>query len=420
MGLKSLNASGYPPLDELELEFGERLTIITGDNGYGKSFILNLIFWQLSKVWTGRVYPHSQTAPKVSLSLDTGARKLDEINTRSTPQNSHLVLYAKSDGGFSTWDPAAPTNLTNLSEADVWNGDGTFPGIRSILDKVVKSGEKPSFLWRSLFDGTNPLLKLSASVINIDQINAILASIIPVEPFTLVTGNSQGVEFTFGTVPFDHASQATRRLFSLIFMLVKTIGEHQHFSTERGYPTPIERVIIMLDEPEAHLHPKWQRTVLPGIVQNIPNLHSSANAKFQFIVTSHAPLVLASIESIFQNNIDSIYTLEVAPYRSPKDEFGIPKTDADQRLKTIVARPFLFDKLGTADSWLASSLFKVEPMSIESEGAIKTAQSAMRSGERNPNALANVSTLLSNNLSADHPFLIEWNFYSDKFAGKRK
>jgi predicted ATP-binding protein involved in virulence len=51
--------------------------------------------------------------------------------------------------------------------------------------------------------------------------------------------------------------------------------------------------IILIDEIELHLHPKWQRNILPALTKTFPNV--------QFIVTTHSPQIVSSVpnESIF-------------------------------------------------------------------------------------------------------------------------
>ncbi|MEY2927048.1 MAG: hypothetical protein RL367_1525, partial [Pseudomonadota bacterium] len=46
--------------------------------------------------------------------------------------------------------------------------------------------------------------------------------------------------------------------------------------------------IVMVDEIDLHLHPEWQRSVVPRLAAAFPNL--------QFIFTSHSPLVASTVE----------------------------------------------------------------------------------------------------------------------------
>ena len=47
--------------------------------------------------------------------------------------------------------------------------------------------------------------------------------------------------------------------------------------------------VVLIDEVELHLHPAWQRTVLPCLLKTFPNV--------QFLVTTHSPLVLAQLNT---------------------------------------------------------------------------------------------------------------------------
>ncbi len=57
-----------------------------------------------------------------------------------------------------------------------------------------------------------------------------------------------------------------------------------------GLSDPLEgQGIVLIDEIELHLHPKWQREVIPALMTTFPNI--------QFIVTTHSPQVLSRVDS---------------------------------------------------------------------------------------------------------------------------
>ena len=56
--------------------------------------------------------------------------------------------------------------------------------------------------------------------------------------------------------------------------------------------------IVLVDEIELHLHPEWQKSVLPRLLQTFPNV--------QFVVTTHSPLVLAQLNSLLYRMQDEI------------------------------------------------------------------------------------------------------------------
>ncbi len=55
-------------------------------------------------------------------------------------------------------------------------------------------------------------------------------------------------------------------------------------------PDPLQSDgIVLIDEIELHLHPKWQRTVIPALRATFPNI--------QFIIATHSPQVLSEVEN---------------------------------------------------------------------------------------------------------------------------
>jgi predicted ATP-binding protein involved in virulence len=55
------------------------------------------------------------------------------------------------------------------------------------------------------------------------------------------------------------------------------------------FPSPIKETtgIVLIDEVDLHLHPKWQQTVLSDLCKAFP--------KIQFIVTTHSPQVISTV-----------------------------------------------------------------------------------------------------------------------------
>ena len=51
-----------------------------------------------------------------------------------------------------------------------------------------------------------------------------------------------------------------------------------------------EEAVVLVDEIDLHLHPKWQRDIVPTLSKEFPNV--------QFIVTTHSPHVLQSMEDV--------------------------------------------------------------------------------------------------------------------------
>lgn len=87
-------------------------------------------------------------------------------------------------------------------------------------------------------------------------------------------------------VLFSHLSDGYRNLIALaadIAWRALRLNPHDAENMPEGI-----RGVVLIDEVALHLHPGWQREVLPSLRRTFPNV--------QFIVSTHSPQVLASVE----------------------------------------------------------------------------------------------------------------------------
>ena len=73
--------------------------------------------------------------------------------------------------------------------------------------------------------------------------------------------------------------------------------------------------IVLIDEIDLHLHPQWQRIVIPSFTSTFPNCH--------FIVTTHSPQVLSNVkrENVFI--LEDYQLVEVTPHTYGQDSNSI-------------------------------------------------------------------------------------------------
>jgi hypothetical protein len=130
--LKELDLRGVGPAPELRFDFGRRINVITGDNGVGKSFVLDVAWWAMTRTWAG--YPanperRSLARPSIRFLYQGIGRSIEQTSEfdyqtqawrrrPERPANPGMVVYARADGGFSVWDPAR-NYLKNAPSRDV-------------------------------------------------------------------------------------------------------------------------------------------------------------------------------------------------------------------------------------------------------------------------------------------------------------
>jgi predicted ATP-binding protein involved in virulence len=84
--------------------------------------------------------------------------------------------------------------------------------------------------------------------------------------------------------------------------------------------------VVLIDEIELHLHPQWQREVLPALQKTFPNI--------QFIVTTHSPQVLSRVHK------DDIFILDSNKvYKPSSNPIGRSSSDILEEVMFVTKRP---------------------------------------------------------------------------------
>ena len=78
-------------------------------------------------------------------------------------------------------------------------------------------------------------------------------------------------------------------------------------------------------EIDLHLHPEWQRNIIPALLRTFPNL--------QFVVTTHSPIVLSYIDSESIRLIEDFKLVEKLPPTWGRDPNSILTEIFDQPLR---------------------------------------------------------------------------------------
>lgn len=130
-------------------------------------------------------------------------------------------------------------------------------------------------------------------------------------------------EYLFGKkgaqVPYPALSDGYRAFLGWLGDLLYHICE----TCPSGHKLVENKGLVMVDEIDLHLHPKWQMTVLQTLAKELPNI--------QFIVTSHSPLIVGSLEWM---NIILMQPGVRQSSTAKRIEWAVHGLDADQILLT--------------------------------------------------------------------------------------
>ncbi len=87
-----------------------------------------------------------------------------------------------------------------------------------------------------------------------------------------------------GTLPFNTLSQGTQSIIQWLTHLVIGYAEYYDFPDDLAD----QPGVLIIDEIDAHLHPSWQRRIIPTLTERFPNL--------QIFCSTHSPLMLAGLK----------------------------------------------------------------------------------------------------------------------------
>jgi hypothetical protein len=425
--LQSLKLQNVGPAEEMNIEFTPRLNFITGDNGLGKTFLLDIAWWVLTGSWVS--HPAKLRPSKNPVEFPIQARQtfasdvayehfaqyltnfqtwLTGTQTFNMPEKVELselasmVLNIRSDGSFAIWDRVRNSNKHLESQSDrpgvflfsaeqVW--DGLEINKRTFCNGLIRD-------WVSWQEGKKEAF---------EQLVGVLEKLSPSPSEPLTPGQPTRLSLddvrdqpTLNMpyqqeVPLVHASAGIKRIVSLAYLLVWAWREHLQ-ACKLLRTEPSTEIVFLVDEVESHLHPQWQRRIIPALMDVMGVITGEESVRIQLITTTHSPLVLASTETLFDEKKDCVWELELQ-----KGE--------------VVLEKYPWSKQGDVNHWLTSSVFDlVEPASLDAEIAIREAKHFLRlpSEQQSLETARELTEKLGLALPFTDSFLIRWQYFVDQ------
>ena len=400
--LAKLELRNVGPTDHMDMQLSQRINIITGDNGLGKTFLMDCAWWALTDTWVGNMArpKDPEGSKKSTISFDISGKN-KKGNSQSVPYDnrnfswkrnasndtiSGLIVYALVDGSYAVWDPAKINSkqVNVFSRKQVWNGyENVIEGLIRDWVKWQNTPEKYPF---DIF--TQVLKEMSPPDIG------------PLEPGTPVRVPTDSreiptVKYPYGSIPITNSSAGVSRIVTLAYLIVWAWNEHKENCKYRGIK-PDSRIVVMVDELEAHLHPKWQRTILPALTE--VQKYLAPELESQFIIATHSPLIMASAECIFRPEIDKIFQITLS-----KESSDAILTEEE------------FIKYGQVNSWLTSPIFDLgQARSIDAENAITKAKRLQLEDEPNNSEVIAVHEELLASLAQNDSFWPRWLYFAEQ------
>lgn len=383
---KSLKLEGWRQFDNIEIELHPRLTIITGANGSGKSSILRifsrhfgfdkpylstprLVEGRLSYSegvlarWLGKLgnlFSRADTDPGIGRLEYTDGLHADLSVPSANGAQYHLNfsqmsgipgLHVDSHHAVLTYQPVSsvpahlttPEQILNHYNNEVRNiysgyhsGGSSIYRMKESIISMIMFGEKTSRA------AGNPVL--------VDALNGFIDILRKVLPPSIgfidleIRHNEIVVKTRSGSFMLDAASGGVSTLFDIAWRLYMFSLTNPAF-------------VVTMDEPENHLHPSMQRSLLNRLLEAFPLA--------QFIVATHSPFIVSSVKD------SNVYVLRYRTSTGERhDGEAVPETTESrvisERLDTVnraaSANQILREVLGveaTIPEWVVTDVQKI-------------------------------------------------------------
>ena len=203
-------------------------------------------------------------------------------------------------------------------------------------------------------------------------------------------------------VPITYSPAGVKRVSMLAYLLAWSLSEHEQ-ACQRINQKISPQIIIVIDEPETYLHPRWQRTVLPSLFKAINSWNSSRAycPSIQFLVATHSPLVMASMEPLFDLTEDALWKLDLSE-------------------EAVILEKDLFYKRGDVNRWLRSDVFDLaQATSREAENVMSKAARLSNDPEPDYQEVKLIDDILIKLLPEQDPFYARWRYLMERYLEPR-
>jgi predicted ATP-binding protein involved in virulence len=373
MQLKHLTLENFRACKQLDLELGSRLTVLLGNNGSGKTSVLDSIAIGLGAVLTHLpsvsgitfrkqgdiLQQHNLLAPytRIGLAMSSGLqwdriqrRDKSQTTARSVPSATGVkALEAYLDK--TVIDPLNERQAFQLpmmayygvsrAVLEVPLRRKNFPKTHTRFEALsqalaAQSSFKSAFIW--FYNKENEEHRLQkeqrsfeVTLPELDAVRRAISIIFPdiSNPHIELSPLRFAVVINGETLDLMQLSDGYKTLLGLVIDLSMRMGlANPHLQD----PLSAE-AIVMVDEVDLHLHPSWQQRVMADLLRTFP--------RTQFILTTHSPFIVEALNNHLKRHslgggltdvdeIDKLLPLPPAQVRAYVLENSTPRSLVDK------------------------------------------------------------------------------------------
>lgn len=349
MRIKKIKIENFRGIINEELEFNKNINVFIGSNGAGKTTLLEAIIASLLKITSSFFGNHfskkylitdediNYTKKYASILLDLDLEDLFDILTPNV-QHQDLPLLVKTglikdiktdlklNQPFNVFSNTLrekiqtenftlpiikyyPANRGSVSYTNVSNTNYLNSKLEAWANAIQNNVSYSRFFkWYLEHENQELRMQRDAKDFSIENPSIKYVRLAIKEAFKLLTGKDYILKSNEikrngnnSLVPvlaiqekgsdiieiLDNKSDGEKAIIALVADIAYNLSIAHDFSVNDKFLS--SSGIVIIDEIETHLHPNWQREIIPLLTKLFPNI--------QFFITTHSPQVIASVSS---------------------------------------------------------------------------------------------------------------------------
>lgn len=312
MRLRRVEIENFRLIERLSVDLHPRMNVLIGANAAGKTTVLEAVAFSLDHVLvaTGhtpensfaasdlcrrardadgeiRVHLHSDEALSVRVTVKGGTAKVSPKGVRQKLASAEPLPLAAYYGT----ERLAPRTPNPTEEVDTPDGVRVDAWLGAFTPRLSFAHFKDWFERQSVAESLehSRLKRFDVESIPLKAVRDAVRAMIPGCRDLRLAGNPPRIQATMDRgdgstedVDFTEMSDGYRTLLAVVADIARRMVQanpHQGLQSQ---------ALVMIDEIDLHLHPKWQQIVLASLLTAFPNA--------QFLVTTHSPQIIATAE----------------------------------------------------------------------------------------------------------------------------